>query len=86
MDEKSPGLVPPDWRSRLDTSLAELDTQVWVGGMESLSNANVKSRAPREVHRAPKSETPDDTATDEEQEQPKAPPQKKKKVDDDEDE
>jgi hypothetical protein len=54
--------------------------------MESLSNANVKNRAPRAIHRAPKSETPDDTASDEEQEQPKAPPKKKKKVDDDEDE
>ncbi len=84
IDEKTPGIVPADWRTRLDTSLAELDSQVWTGGMESLSNANVKARPSRGVRHAPKSETPDEATTDEEQEQPKAPPKKKKTVDDEE--
>jgi hypothetical protein len=84
MDEKTPGIIPPDWRSRLDTSLVELDTQVWTGGMESLSNANVKSRASKSVHRAPKSETSDDATTDEEHEQPKTPVKKKKADEEDE--
>jgi hypothetical protein len=84
MDEKTPGLIPADWRSRLDASLAELDTQVWTGGMESLSNANVKARPSRAIHHAPKNETPDEATTDEEQEQPNAPATKKKADDEDE--
>jgi hypothetical protein len=85
MDEKTPGTIPSDWRTRVDTSLAELDSEVWTGGMESLSYANAKPHGARTVHRAPKHEAPEDTATDEEEEQkPKAAP--KKKVDADEDE
>ena len=84
-DQATPGVIPTEWRSRLDTSLAELDAQVFAGGMESLSNANVKPHAPR-VHRTPRNDPQDDTLTDEEQEQPKAPPPKKKKPVDDEDE
>jgi hypothetical protein len=85
MDEKTPGTIPADWRTRLDTSLAELDSQVWTNGMESLSNANAKPRGSKTFHRPPKHEAPEDTATDEEEEQkPKTPP--KKKVDADEDE
>src|SRR5580698_1336395 len=31
MDEKTPGSIPADWRTRLDQSLAELDSSVWTG-------------------------------------------------------
>jgi hypothetical protein len=86
MDEKTPGTLPGDWRTRLDASLAELDTQVWTGGMESLSNANAKVHAPRAIHHAPKRETPDESTTDDEEEQKPRPPPKKPKTDSDEDE
>jgi hypothetical protein len=88
MDEKTPSTIPADWRTRLDASLAELDSEVWTNGMESLSNANARPRGTRTVHHAPKREAPEDTAADatgEEQEQkPKTPPKKKVDVDEDE--
>jgi hypothetical protein len=86
MDEKTPGVVPSDWRTRLDSSLAELDSQVWTSGMESLSNANAKAPRTHAVHHAPKRDTPDESTTDEEEEQKPKAPLKKAKPDADEDE
>jgi hypothetical protein len=36
MDEKTPGAIPADWRTRLDQALSDLDQQVWTSGIETL--------------------------------------------------
>lgn len=88
MDETHPGVLPGDWRSRTDQSLAELDAQVWAGGMEAL--ANTKHRPAPKVKRpseSPDAREPSDKPTarpseseeEEEQVAPKPPPKKKKK-------
>jgi hypothetical protein len=81
MDEASPGLLEPDWRTRLDQSLTELDTLVWVNGMESVSNA--KTRTPPKAKRP--AEAVDEPPAEEEQAPPPKPtPKKKKPIDEDE--
>jgi hypothetical protein len=79
MDEESPGILAPDWRTRLDESLAQLDAVVWVNGMESVSNAKARASS-HAKHPEKKVEEP---AEDEEkeQEQPKPVPKKKKPID-----
>jgi hypothetical protein len=78
MDEKHPGVIPADWRSRADQSLAELNTQVWSGGMEAL--ANTKHRPAPKVKREPEREHTDAPVEEEEEQvQPAKPPAKKKK-------
>ena len=48
MDKRPPGIIPEEWRTRLDQSLAELDTQVWTAGMESLDGGpRLGAEAPR---------------------------------------
>jgi len=87
MDEKRPGIIPPDWRTRLDTSLAELDAQVWTAGMESLAStsASDKRRAGARKHPAPVKKQEVAEPTEEEQEEAPPPAAKKKKpVDEDE--
>jgi hypothetical protein len=89
MDEKTPGLIPADWRTRLDQALGELDTQVWSAGMESLGvavAANSAKKAPHAgKHRPKKQETAAPAEEEEEEEQaPKASPKKKPASDDDE--
>jgi hypothetical protein len=39
MEEQTPGLLPGDWKSRMDDTLDELNEGVYGGGMQSLSNA-----------------------------------------------
>jgi hypothetical protein len=87
MDEKRPGIIPPDWRTRLDTSLAELDSQVWTAGMESLAStpASDKRRAGAKKHPPPpKKQEVAQPTEEEEEEAPPPPPKKKKPVDEDE--
>jgi hypothetical protein len=39
LEDKTPGQLPPEWTPRMDEALAELNEQVFVGGVESLGNA-----------------------------------------------
>jgi hypothetical protein len=88
MDEKTPGIIPPDWRTRLDQSLAELDAQVWTAGMESLSSTPASDKKHPGLHKRPvkKQEVvePKPASDDEEEETPPPAPKKKKPVDEDE--
>jgi hypothetical protein len=43
MEEKTPGLLPQDWKGRMTEALAELNEGVYGGGLQSLGNA--KKRA-----------------------------------------
>src|SRR5271156_5731798 len=54
MDEKRPGVLSEEWRTRLDQSLAELDGQVWTAGMESLTVASASERKHAVKHRPKK--------------------------------
>lgn len=36
IDEQHPKSLPPEWRSRLDAALAELNEVVWSGGVAAL--------------------------------------------------
>ena len=76
MDEKSPGLVPADWRARLDQSLGELDKDVWANGMETLS---LRPLSVKPAKAAP-AKKPVVRNSDEEEEQ--APRPKKKPLED----
>jgi hypothetical protein len=42
LEEKVPGLLPEDWKSRMNEALAELNQAVYGGGLQSLGNAKVK--------------------------------------------
>ncbi|MGO8998071.1 MAG: hypothetical protein ACLQVI_32530 [Polyangiaceae bacterium] len=86
MDEKTPGIIPADWRTRLDQSLSELDSQVWTAGMESLASTPDKKRSGgASKHPAKKQEVAAPPSDEEEEEEsPKPAPKKKKPVDDDE--
>jgi len=81
MDEENPGILAPDWRTRLDESLAQLDAVVWVNGMESVSNA--KARASSHAKRPEKKVEEPAEEEEKEQEQPKPVPKKKKPIDED---
>jgi hypothetical protein len=88
MDEKTPGIIPPDWRTRLDQSLAELDAQVWTAGMESLSSTPASDKRHPGIHKRPvkthEVAPPKPASEDEEEETPQPAPKKKKPVDEDE--
>jgi hypothetical protein len=86
MDDKTPGSIPADWRTRLDQSLAELDSLVWTGGVESLPTTVTsakKSAAPKK-RRAPKAEEPVEEQEVEETTPPPPKPDPKKSSDDSE--
>ena len=90
MDEKRPGLIPEEWRTRLDQSLAELDAQVWTAGMESLTIAPASAKARHEtVKRHPKKKPvaapPADSDEEEEEVAPKRAPKKKPAASEDDD-
>jgi hypothetical protein len=83
LEEKSPGLLPGDWKGRLDEALTELDNQVHTGGIQSLSNAK------RRIDVEPRSDKPkasEPSAEDEDDDVPKAKPQKRKPAPSDESE
>jgi hypothetical protein len=89
MDEKTPGIIPADWRTRLDQSLAELDSQVWTAGMESLSATPSYEKKHPGAHKRPAKspDAVDHPAAEEEEEEEEAPkpaPKKKPSADDDE--
>jgi hypothetical protein len=87
MDEQTPGIVPSDWRARLDQSLTELDAQVWTAGMESLTVASATQKKHRGAGKHPpkKEEVVNPPTQEEEEEQaPKPTPKKKPASDDDE--
>jgi hypothetical protein len=91
MDAKTPGLLPEDWRTRTDQSLAQLDKQVWSGGIESLTVVPPEqARAEAEKRRAKKKKAPVVTPRSEEDEEeeaaPKPAPKKKPAASDDDDE
>jgi hypothetical protein len=86
MDEKVPGMIPAEWRARLDQSLGELDAQVWTAGMESLAVAAASPDHPRRggaTKHAPKKHETANHASDEEEEEAPPPPKKKKPADED---
>ena len=86
MDEKTPGIIPADWRTRLDQSLTELDSQVWTAGMESLAIAPASDRKHKGEAKHPSSkkrEVVDKPAEEEEEEAPKPAPKKKPSADED---
>ncbi len=39
MDEKTPGLLPQDWKGRMNDALTEMNEGIYGGGLDSLSNA-----------------------------------------------
>jgi len=84
MDEKRPGLLSEEWRTRLDQSLAELDAQVWTTGMESLTVAPASERKRAVKRKPPKKEVVSQPEEEEEEAPPK--PTKKKPAAADEDE
>jgi hypothetical protein len=92
MDEKTPGLLPAEWRTRVDQSLAELDSQVWTAGMESLSVAQINAKTHGGTvkgtlkHAPARKPEPAAEPTDEQEEEAPKPPPKKKKPAVDEDE
>ena len=49
VDEKNPDALPADWKTRLNTTLKELNEEVYGGGIAALTNDKTK---------APKEETP----------------------------
>ncbi len=89
MDETAPGMIPSEWRARLDQSLGELDAQVWTAGMESLAVAAASQEHARRggsggaTKRTPKKHPTVDRPSDEEEEEAPPPPKKKKPADDD---
>jgi hypothetical protein len=46
MDDKTPGLLPQDWKGRMNEALAELNEAIYGGGLSSLGNAK---KAPGEA-------------------------------------
>jgi hypothetical protein len=42
MDAKTPGLLPQDWKGRMNEALTELNEGVYGGGLSSLGNAKKK--------------------------------------------
>jgi hypothetical protein len=85
MDEQTPGTIPTEWRTRLDQSLAELDSQVWTSGIESLSTtvaSDKKHSGAAAKHPAKKQEA--EPQTEEEVEEAAPPKPKPKKKSDDE--
>jgi hypothetical protein len=42
MDQKTPGLLPEDWKGRMNEALVELNQGVYGGGLQSLGNAKKK--------------------------------------------
>jgi hypothetical protein len=84
MDEKRPGLLSEEWRTRLDQSLAELDAQVWTAGMESLTVVPASERKHAVKRKPPKKEVVSQPEEEEEEAPPK--PSKKKPAAADEDE
>jgi hypothetical protein len=55
MEEKTPGLLPQDWKSRMNDALKELNEGVYGGGLSSLGNAK---RAPGDANEPAKTEKP----------------------------
>jgi hypothetical protein len=55
MDEKTPGLLPQDWKARINEALGELNEGVYGGGLSSLGNAK---KAPGATNDATKSDRP----------------------------
>jgi hypothetical protein len=82
MDEKTPGSLPQDWRTRLDQSLTELDQVVYQDGIEALTNA--KPRAPKAKPESDSDEPRAKPKSDEDEESEKPAPKKKKPIDDEE--
>jgi len=85
MDEKRPGLLSEEWRTRLDQSLAELDAQVWTTGMESLTVAPASERKRAVKHKPPKKEVVAQPEEEEEEAPPKPAPKKKPAAADEDD-
>ena len=46
VDEKNPDALPAEWKTRLNTTLKELNDEVYGGGIAALSND--KAKAPKE--------------------------------------
>jgi hypothetical protein len=46
MDDKTPGLIPQDWKGRMNEALTELNEAIYGGGLSSLGNAK---KAPGEA-------------------------------------
>jgi hypothetical protein len=86
MDEKTPGIIPADWRTRLDQSLSELDALVWTAGMESLSATPASDKKRLRAHKHPKKDVVEQPAPaeEEEEEAPRPAPKKKPAADEDE--
>lgn len=86
MDEKTPGSIPHEWRTRLDQSLGELDSQVWTAGMESLSTSVASDKAHPGAAKRPAKKHEAEPQTEEEVEESAPPksPAKKNPADDDE--
>ena len=76
-DEKSPGVLTSDWKTRLDEALLELNNQVYAGGIESLSAARPRADLPQRPKAKPAS-------SEDEEEEEQAKPKKKKPVNEDE--
>jgi hypothetical protein len=55
MEEKAPGLLPEDWKSRMNQALGELNEGVYGGGLSSLGNAK---KAPGDANEPAKSDKP----------------------------
>lgn len=44
IDEKNPDSLPPDWKNRMAPALAELNDEVYGGGMSALGNDGKKKK------------------------------------------
>jgi hypothetical protein len=86
MDEKTPGAIPSDWRTRLDQALTDLDQQVWTSGIETLPTTitSDKKHPPSKRTRGAEPSEPKEEEEVEEAAPPK--PTRKKPAASDEDE
>jgi hypothetical protein len=54
MEEKTPGLLPEDWKARMTEALGTLNEGVYGGGLQSLGNAKKKPGEPADSTKAEK--------------------------------